>query len=74
MQISKKVSGKKYYYYAKYYTKQEALKKALELKWKAKNRGDKLRTYIEAIEEYGGALELFLPTTKFYLWINENSV
>ena len=71
MQISKKVSGKKYYYYGKYYTKEDALKKALELKNKAKQKGNKVRTYIEPIEEYGDMLELFLPTTKWYLWIND---
>lgn len=71
MQISKKISGKKYYYFGKFYTKEEALEKALELKKKAKKRGEKIRTYIEAIREYGDMFELFLPSTKYYLWIND---
>lgn len=71
MPIAKKISGKKYYYYDKYYTKEEALKKALVLKFEAKQRGEKIRTYIEEVFERGEALELFLPTTKYYLWIND---
>lgn len=71
MQISKKVSGKKYFYYGKYYTKEEALEKAIELKKKAKSRGDKVRTYIEEVREHDDAFGLFLPVTKYYLWIND---
>lgn len=71
MQISKKVSGKKFYYYEKYYTKEEAIRKARELKARAKERGSYLRTYIECVNETGELFELFIPTTKYYLWISE---
>lgn len=69
MPISKIVSGKKYWFYDKYYTKEEALKKALIMKAKAKGEGRKIRTYIEEVEDF----DLFiLPTTFYYLWINGN--
>lgn len=69
--ISKKVSGKKYWLYDKYYTREEALGKALELKERAKRNGKKMRTYIEEIEEFGQLAELFIPGTKWYLWVDE---
>lgn len=70
--IAKKVSGKRYWLYEKYYTKEEALGKALEFKQKAKAQGKKMRTYIEEVEEFGDLAELFIPGTKWYLWLNEN--
>ena len=66
MKISKKISGKKYYYYDKYDSKQKALKKALELKQWHKSWDRKVRTYIEKIEE----TQFFLPITMYHLWIN----
>ncbi len=69
MPISKKISGKKYWFYDKYYTKEEALRKALKMKAVAKIDGRKIRTYIEEVEDF----DLFvIPTTFFYLWINGN--
>lgn len=68
--ISKKISGKRYWYYDKYYTKEEALLKALELKKKGKMEKYKVRTYIEEVKEYGELAELFIPNTKYYLWTN----
>jgi len=69
MPISKKISGKKYWFYDKYYTKEEALRKALKMKAVAKIDGRKIRTYIEEVEDF----DLFvIPTTFFYLWTNGN--
>ena len=70
--ISKKVQGKLYFLYDKYYTKEEAHLKAKQLRDKAKAQKQKMKTYVEEIKEFGSLAELFIPGIKYYLWIKED--
>ena len=59
------------YLYDNYYSKNEAYQKAMEIKKLYIGETGRFRYFIEEITAFGDLDELFVPGTKFYLWVNK---